>query len=566
MPRPGERVHLDQFRLLVETVQDYAIFMLDPTGVVVSWNAGAQRIKGYAADEIIGKHFSTFYPKADVVAGKPDMELRVASSEGRYEEEGWRVRKDGTLFWANVVITALRDPSGELVGFAKVTRDLTERRRSEEQRAVLLERERKAREEAERNLKHVRTIQSVTDIALAHLVLDDLLRATLERLVELMAVDTATVLLLSDDQTSLVATAAKGLEEEVERGIRIPVGQGFAGGIALERHPIILNDVERSNVLNPILREKGLRSLLGVPLEAHGKLLGVLHVGALSRGRFKPADVEVLEVVADRIAIAIENAQLFEAARAARHDAAEAETAVRIRDEFLSVAAHELKTPLTAAKAASQLLTRTFRNTTLSPTQARALETVDKQIGRLARLSSQLLDTVRLESGKLSLEVDAADLTDIIRSAVEQAEAGTDKHRFNVDAPEHFPIRADALRLEQVFTNLLDNAVKFSPAGGAIDVAVETTISTVTISVRDHGIGVPREHRAKLFDQFYQAHPNRSGLGLGLYITRHIVERHGGTVYAEQPPGQGTRIVVSLPLSPVALPAGTVLQEEPRTA
>ena len=91
---------------------DYAIFMLDPTGTVSSWNAGAQRIKGYSADEIVGKHFSTFYPKADVLAGKPDMELRVAASEGRYQEEGWRVRKDGTLFWASVVITALRDPSG----------------------------------------------------------------------------------------------------------------------------------------------------------------------------------------------------------------------------------------------------------------------------------------------------------------------------------------------------------------------------------------------------------------------------------------------------------------------
>ena len=531
---------------------DYAIFMLDPTGVIVSWNAGAERIKGYTADEIVGRHFSTFYPKADVLAGKPDMELRVASAEGRYAEEGWRVRKDGTLFWASVVITALRDPKGELVGFAKVTRDLTERRRSEEQRAVLLERERKAREEAERNLRHVRTIQSVSDIALAHLVLDDLLRATLERVVELMAVDTAVVLLLSDDETSLLATAAYGLEEEVEVGVRIPVGQGFAGTIAQERHPVVLNDVEQSNVLNPILREKRLGSLLGVPLEAHGRLLGVMHVGALSRGRFKAADVEVLEVVADRIAIAIENAQLFEAARMARHDAAEAETAVKLRDEFLSVAAHELKTPLTAAKAASQLLTRTFRNTTLSSSQTRALETVDKQIGKLARLASQLLDTVRLESGKLSIEPEDTDLGEIIRGAVEQAEAGTDKHRFNVDAPEHLPIRGDPLRLEQVFTNLLDNAVKFSPAGGAIDIAVERNVSTVVISVRDHGIGVPREHRAKLFEQFYQAHPNRSGLGLGLYITRYIVERHGGTVYAEQPPGQGTRIVVSLPITNAA--------------
>jgi PAS domain S-box-containing protein len=121
-------------RLLVESVRDYAIFALDPAGHVLTWNEGAQRLKGYRADEIIGRHFSTFYPAEDIAAGKPAWELEVATRDGRYEEEGWRIRKDGSLFWANVVITALRDNTGELVGFAKVTRDLTERRAAEERR------------------------------------------------------------------------------------------------------------------------------------------------------------------------------------------------------------------------------------------------------------------------------------------------------------------------------------------------------------------------------------------------------------------------------------------------
>ena len=120
------------YRLLVQSVRDYAIFMLDPTGVVVSWNDGAQRIKGYSAAEIIGQHFSKFYPPEDLAAGKPAWELEVALKEGRFEEEGWRLRKDGTPFWANVVITTLRDDHGTVVGFAKVTRDLTERRASQE--------------------------------------------------------------------------------------------------------------------------------------------------------------------------------------------------------------------------------------------------------------------------------------------------------------------------------------------------------------------------------------------------------------------------------------------------
>src|ERR1700692_2057015 len=117
-----------RFRLLVESVRDYAIFMLDPDGRVLTWNAGAQRFKGYRADEIIGQHFSRFYPSEALTSGLPDYELKVASETGVFEDEGWRVRKDGTLFWANVVITAMRNAQGELIGFAKVTRDLTQRR------------------------------------------------------------------------------------------------------------------------------------------------------------------------------------------------------------------------------------------------------------------------------------------------------------------------------------------------------------------------------------------------------------------------------------------------------
>ncbi|TMF36999.1 MAG: PAS domain S-box protein [Chloroflexi bacterium] len=150
----------DQFALLVSSVVDYAIFMLDPAGVIVTWNEGAQRIKGYTADEIIGRHFSIFYSEEDARNHKPDWELEVAKREGRYAEEGWRLRRDGTRFWASVVITALRDETGRLRGFGKVTRDLTERRRQEERRDA--EREAEAarlREHADRmaELEHTKT-------------------------------------------------------------------------------------------------------------------------------------------------------------------------------------------------------------------------------------------------------------------------------------------------------------------------------------------------------------------------------------------------------------------------
>src|SRR5262249_15029824 len=129
--------HEERFRLLVESIKDYAIFMLDADGLVSTWNVGAQRIKGYTADEIIGQHFSVFYPETDVRAAKTAEELAIAAREGRFEEEGWRLRKDGSRFWANVIITALRDRTGKLVGFAKVTRDLTDRRKLEQERLQL---------------------------------------------------------------------------------------------------------------------------------------------------------------------------------------------------------------------------------------------------------------------------------------------------------------------------------------------------------------------------------------------------------------------------------------------
>ena len=128
--RASQRLE-ERFRLLVEGVKDYGIFLLDPTGHVSTWNAGAQRIKGYLAEEIIGRHFSCFYSQEEIDAGKPEHELKATAEYGRFEDEGWRIRKDGSRFWANVIVTALRDPDGRLLGFSKITRDLTERKMAE---------------------------------------------------------------------------------------------------------------------------------------------------------------------------------------------------------------------------------------------------------------------------------------------------------------------------------------------------------------------------------------------------------------------------------------------------
>ena len=166
--------------------------------------------------------------------------------------------------------------------------------------------------------ERVRRLQSVTDAALAHLRLDELLDALLERTRQILEVDTCAILLLDEDTNELVARAALGLEEEVEQGVRVPVGGVFAGRIAAEKRPVILDDVDHANVLNPILREKGIKSMLGVPLVVEGEVRGVFHVGSLHYRAFDEDEVELLQLVADRAALAIEHARLFEAERAAR--------------------------------------------------------------------------------------------------------------------------------------------------------------------------------------------------------------------------------------------------------
>jgi len=554
----GERT--DVFRLLVESVRDYAIFLLDPQGHIRSWNAGAQRIKGYSASDIIGKHFSIFYPPTDVRRGKPDYELRVAIEEGRYEEEGWRVRKDGTRFWASVVITALRAPDETLVGFAKVTRDLTERKQAEEERARLLELEREARSNAEVALERLRSIQQVTEAALAHLSMDDLLRELLDRISDILLVDLVAVLLTDatgERLRSVATTDRPGDLGAPPPDFGVMLGQGVVGQIASERRGVLIDDIGAVAEADPVLDAVGCTSLIGVPLGVERRVLGVLLVGTRRHRRFVEADLDFLQIVADRVALAIDRARLYEAEQTARRAAAEAGYAVRQRDEFLSVAAHELKTPVTSMRGLSEWLVRMAdRGSQVAPAQQhRALVMIHRQAQNLSRLVTQLLEMSRLDADRLSLECQDENVTELLRRAVDQAQTLTDQHQLLLTAAPDVHATVDAFRFEQVVTNLLDNAMKYSPEGGPIEIALtQPAPDRVRLAVRDHGIGIPPGQEAVIFERFFQGHRNshRSGLGLGLYLSQQIVGEHGGHLRAESVGGGGSRFTVEIPVSGVA--------------
>ena len=242
-----------------------------------------------------------------------------------------------------------------------------------------------------------------------------------------------------------------------------------------------------------------------------------------------------------------------------RAEIAERRRAEALRDEFLSIAAHELKTPLTSLRGFAQLLMRQLdKDEVPDPMRLRqGLSAIDQQSAKLARLVSQLLDVSRIDAGRLELDRKVADVVGVVEDVVTTARVNTFRHEFTVRAPSGALALVDPLRLEQVVRNLVDNAIRYSPDGGPITIEVEKTreAGVVTIAVGDRGLGVPREHRGRIFDRFHQAHPERAmgGMGLGLYISRQIVELHGGRIEAEYPEQGGTRMVVTLP---IGAPAG----------
>jgi PAS domain S-box-containing protein len=357
----------EKLRQMIASVRDYALFMLDPKGRVASWNPGAERIKGYREEEILGEHFSRFFPPEDIAMGKPARELEIAAAQERFEDENWRVRKDGSRFWAHVIITPIRDSLNGLGGFVKITRDLTERRKTEEERLRL----------------------------------------------------------------------------------------------------------------------------------------------------------------------------------------AQAKEAIRLRDEFLSIASHELKTPLTALQL--QLLGIHDR---VAPIDEDVTKRVDRAMrvgGRLAQLIEALLNVSRIATGKLKLNFEAFDLSDAVREIVERlrdsaASAGSE---LSIRVADSINGQWDRLRIEQVLMNLISNSIKYA-AGTPIRLSVSQENDLAILKVQDKGPGIPEADLSRIFERFERASSTRhyGGLGLGLYVADQIARAHGGTIVASNLPGGGACFTVRLPLNP----------------
>jgi len=427
-----------------------------------------------------------------------------------------------------------------------------ERKRIESEREQIVLREQRARREAEVAMDRVRSVQKVTDGALAHLTLDELLAELLDRVREVMEVDTVAILLLESDGDELVAWAARGLEEEVELGLRIPVGAGFAGRIAATKAPVRIDDVKSADLANAMLKDKGIHCLLGVPLLAEGRVIGVIHVGKLTPYQFTTDDTHLLQLVADRVALAIDNARLFEEEHSARQ---EAEAASRAKDEFLTTLSHELRTPLTPIIGWIHMI-----RTGLVPRNdsEHGLAVIDKNSQALKHLINDLLDMSAILTGKMRIERTPVKLEAVLREAIETVRPLARENQIDLETSfsngtRPIVVSADRTRLIQVFWNLLHNAVKFSHKGGRVRVTCEAGKADAVIRIEDVGRGIPPDFLPHVFERFRQADGSKTrlfgGLGLGLALVKSFVEAHGGTVEAESSgEGHGSRFTVHLPL------------------
>ena len=502
--RQALRADVERFRLLVESIQDYAIFLLDPDGHILSWNRGAQRIKGYTAGEVIGQHFSIFYNDDAKERRHPEFELEVAAREGRYEEEGWRLRKDGSRFWANVVITALYAPDGALVAFAKVTRDLTARKQAEES-----------------------------------------LRQNEERLTRIVASATDAIISTGEDRRILVFNGAAerlfGVPED--QAIGGPLDRFIAPGVlplipAQMRHAGDASLTTRSMPGTlPALRADGTE----VPVEA---TISQAMVGG------QLVFTVVLRDVTERLRTEAERTRALLEAEEARVAAEEANLT---KSGFMATMSHELRTPLNAMLGYTDLLLMGVPE----PLPAGSVTYVERlrlSARHLLQLIEEMLSFARLEAGKEEVDLQPVSLADVLRevSAIVEplAEGKGIGFRTEVhDAPE--TLRTDPRKLRQVLLNLLGNAVKFTTEGH-VELRAARVDGRLVFRVSDTGIGIPREHLVRLFEAFWQGDGtlNRTaqGTGLGLAIAERYVRMLGGEIQVRSAPGEGSTFTVVLPI------------------
>ncbi|MEW5849291.1 MAG: ATP-binding protein [Myxococcota bacterium] len=530
------------------------LVVLDRDGRILRMNRSAERTCGHNASEVVGTPVWRYLEPPQEAARCRHLLERARSLGGNTSQAGpwqrtgdehiwvtsphesrWRTRDGGlrTLLWSK---TAILDDDGEVVAVLGGGLDVTDQRAAE-QRA--LEEERRARAAAEENVRSAALLLEASAILSHSLDLSTVLQG-LVRLCAGRVADCCAVFLAEEDEptpglTSISPNAEESaLARELMRWSRETEGQQALRKVM---HAGTLATLRVGRKLNHDA------TLWMVPLVAHGHPVGVLVWARAGKDlTLRPTDEALFKDMAINTALATENARLYR----------KAQLATRLREEFMAIASHELRTPLTPIRLQVQLIRTLLRRPGAKdlPQLLELLDGADRQVVRLEKLVGALLDVSRISSGNLELIREPTDLGEVVRDVVARM-AGAARAagcRMEVVAPAPVVGNWDHLRVDQVVANLLDNALKYG-AGRPVRVEVREEGPNAILSVHDEGIGVPSRDQARIFERFERAVPPSSygGLGLGLYITRNIVEAHGGAIEVVSGQGQGATFTVTLP-------------------
>jgi PAS domain S-box-containing protein len=481
-----------RFRLLVDTVEDYAIFMLTPEGRIASWNAGAQRTKGYTAEEIIGQHFSVFYPEEPRRVGHPEHELEVALREGRYAEEGWRIRKDGSRFWASVVITTVRDPDGRHLGFAKVTRDITARREADERLR-----------QSEQRFRLL--VDAVEDYALFMLTPDGVV-ASWNSGAQRINGYTADEVIGRHFRMFYPPEVAVSGHCEHELDVALHQGHYEEEGVRIRKDGTVF---WASVGITPVF-------------DASGEHLGYAKItrDTTERRRLEEEREQAVH------ALASANAEL-ESLNQRLQRAAEDQA------QFLAVTAHELRTPVGVLGGSAEMLAQHWDQLEESE-RAELLAGMSSSSLRLRRLLEDLLTASRLQNSALAMRNDQVLVAELVSDAVGTARRTHPDAELIVDVAPDLAVFGDRDRLAQALENLVGNGLRHGHP--PVLVTASSVGDTVEIRVSDQGKGVAEGVRPRLFERFATG-LSRGGTGLGLFIVRELARAHGGDAMYE--PGTG---------------------------
>jgi PAS domain S-box-containing protein len=523
-------------------------------GTILRANRAELEMLGYSSDEYVGRHIADFHADAASI----DEILRRLKAGETLRDCPARLRaRDGSL--RDVIIDSnVQWEHGRFVHTRCFTRDVTSLRRAEEEMTRLLVAERAARARAEDAEGQMATLGDIARSITSSLDLDTVLQRIAGGAQELCRSDTAAMFLRDGDTEAMVPRYRVGPALQAYEGLRIEPGRGIGGHVLSTGRPVrtgdYVGDARVPGAFHAIAQEAGTVTLMVVPITIRGRVEGLLYISNRTERAFTPQDEAICMRLAEQAAAAISNARLFADVESAR---AAAEAASRAKDQFLAVLSHELRTPLNAIVGWARML----RTGSIDPAAVtNAIEVIDRNAAAQVRLVEDLLDVSRIVSGTLSVDLAPVKLAPVLAAALDAVRPAAERkgvRLVSTVAPAIDWVTADAGRLQQVVWNLLVNGVKFTPAGGTVDVSAGAAGDMVRIRVTDTGCGIDGALLPHIFDRFRQGDSSTTrrhgGLGLGLTLVKHLVELHGGTVTAESA-GAGAGATFTVTLRPMVEP------------